>query len=101
MSLDFRNIREATHRETEKLSIESACDRLADRCLADTGRTNKTNDLALNGPAQLSNCKELKDAVLDILQTVVVLVEHTLRVRDGVIFFGVDAPGDLYISMSL
>lgn len=83
--LDLRNIRQAADRETEELPVERASDRLANRCLSHTRRADETNDLAFDCSAELANCEELEDTVLDILETVMVLIENFLRIRDRVV----------------
>ena len=75
MAFDLRDVCETSNGEAEELPVQSTGDRLADGRLANTWGTNKTDDLAFDGTTKLSNGEELKDAVLDVLQPVVVLVE--------------------------
>ena len=100
MTLDLRHVRQAADREAEELPVESTSDRLANRCLSDTRGTDETDDLALNRTSELADGEEFQDAVLDVLESVVVLVEDALGVGNGVVFFGVDTPGDLYARVS-
>ena len=95
MALDLRDVRQPAHREPEELPVQRARDGLADRGLAHAGRAGEADDLALHRPAELAHGKELEDAVLDVLQPVVVLVEDTLGVGDRVVLTGVLAPRDL------
>lgn len=67
VTLNLRYVRETTNRKPEELAVEGASDRLADGCLADTRRTDKTDDLAFDCTTKLTDGEELKDAVLDVL----------------------------------
>ena len=67
VSLDLCDVRQAADREAEELSVESACDGLADGCLAYTGGTDQADDLALDCAPKLSDREELEYAVLNIL----------------------------------
>ena len=95
MSLDLRNVRETSNRETEELPVERASDRLANRRLSHTRWTNETDDLALNRTPELADSQEFQDAVLDILEAIVVLVENLLRIRDRIVLARVLTPWDL------
>lgn len=74
MTFDLCNVRKATNGETEELPIECASDRLADGGFPDTGRTHETDDLTLDRTSELADRKELQDAVLDVLQAIMVFV---------------------------
>ena len=95
MALDLGNISQTADRESEELSLQSTGNRFSDRRLSNPRGTNETYDLAFNGSTKLSDCQELQNPVLDILQTVVVLVQDFLGVDNRVIFLGVLAPWDL------
>ena len=58
------------------MPVQSAGNRLADRRLTYTGRTDQTNNLTLDRTAQFANGKELKDSILDILKAKVVFVKY-------------------------
>ena len=96
VSLDLRNIRQPTHRKPEKSPPKRTCDGLAYACLSHTWRAYKADDFALNRTAQLANSKELKDACLDIGETIVVCVENALCIWEGEVFRRVGTPGDLF-----
>lgn len=66
MSLDFSHISQTSNRESEELAVESAGDRLSDRRLSYTGRSNKANDLALDRSTQFSDGQEFEDTILDV-----------------------------------
>ena len=101
MTLDLGNISQTTDGESEKLSLQSTGNRFSDRRLSNTGGTNETDDLAFDGSTKLSDGEELQNPVLDILQTVVVLIQDFLGVDDRVIFLGVLAPWDLFRSLTM
>ena len=95
MTLNFRNVCQSTHRESEELPPEGPSDRLADRCLAHARRTDQANNLALYAATQLPDSQKLQYAVLDILQPVMILVQNFLRVYDRVVLGRVLTPGNL------
>ena len=57
-------------------------DRVSERGLADARRAEEQEDRALLVGAQLADGHVLDDALLDLLETVVVLVEHALDFLD-------------------
>ncbi len=84
---DLRLVADAAERHPDELAVERARDRLADRGLARAGRPDQREDragaLVLLDPAllaQLADREVLDDAVLDVLQPVVVGVEDLTRV---------------------
>ena len=100
MTFDLSDVRQATNREPEELPVQRMRNRLADRGLADARRADKTDDLAFDGTAELTDSEELEDAVLDVLQPIVVLVEDALGIGDRVVLTGVLAPRDLTYTSS-
>jgi len=74
MALDLGDIGQTTNREPEELPLQCSSDRLSDRCLSDTRGTDKTDDLAFHSSAKLSDGQEFQNPVLDVLQSVVVLI---------------------------
>ena len=74
VTLDLSNIRQATNREAIVLSVQSARDRLSNTCLSNTRRSNEAQDLSLDGSTQFSDGNEFENAVLHILQTIVIFV---------------------------
>ena len=61
---------------------ESARDGTAERGLADSGWTDKAQDRTLALRAKLAHREELENPVLDLLQPLVLFVEHLLRAVD-------------------
>ena len=64
MAFHLCNIRQPTNRKAKELSIEGACYRFADGRLADARRTNKAQDLALDGASKLADGQKFEYAVL-------------------------------------
>ena len=95
MTLDLRDVCKPSNGETEELSVERTSNRLADGRLANTRRTNKTNDLAFHGPAKLANCEEFKNTILDVLQPVMILVKDLLSMSDRIVLGRVLTPWNL------
>mmetsp|Transcript_12113 Transcript_12113/g.50975 ORF Transcript_12113/g.50975 Transcript_12113/m.50975 type:complete len:324 (-) Transcript_12113:2064-3035(-) len=63
--------------------------------LADARRPHEQYDLALHRPTQAPHGDELEDAVLDVLEAVVILLEHLVRVDDVKVVVGKRAPRHL------
>jgi hypothetical protein len=82
VTLDLRHIPQATHTDAVKLPVERPRDRLGNRRLSDSGRSDQAEDLTLDGPSEFADGEELENAVLDVRQTVVVLVEDLDGRRD-------------------
>ena len=68
-------------------------DRAAERGLADAGRTDEAEDRAAGVGLELAHREELEDPVLDLLDVVVVLVEHLARVLEVEVVLGRLVPG--------
>ena len=64
MAFHLCNIRQPANRKAKELSIEGACYRFANGRLANTGRTNKAQDLALDGASKLADGQKFEYAVL-------------------------------------
>ena len=69
------------------LRVHRPRDRLAERGLADAGRADEAQDRALHVALQLPHGQVLDDAILDLVEVVVVLVEDAAR------FDGIEAIG--------
>ena len=77
MTPDLGLVAHATKRDADELAIESARDRSAERRLADAGRSDEAEDRSLHLlSAQLANGQIFEDALLDLFEIVVVLVEN-------------------------
>ena len=96
MTLDLRDIRQTSHREPEELPVECTSDRLADGSFTDTRRTSKTDDFAFDSTPKLADSEELQDTVLDVLQTIVVLIKNLLRVGNRVVLWRMLSPSNLH-----
>lgn len=95
MTLDLSDVGQTSNGEPEEFALQSSSDRLPDRGLSNTRRTNETDDLPFHGSAKLSDSQELQNSVLYILQSVMVLVQDLMGVGDRVVFFGMLSPRDL------
>ena len=86
MAADFGLVAHAAERNADELAVERAGDRAAERCLADAGRADEAEDRPLHLlPAQLAHGQVLEDALLDLLEIVVVFVEDRPRPLEIVI----------------
>mmetsp|Transcript_9049 Transcript_9049/g.38026 ORF Transcript_9049/g.38026 Transcript_9049/m.38026 type:complete len:619 (+) Transcript_9049:1029-2885(+) len=92
--LDLGDVAQAAHGEAEKLAVQRARDALADARLAHARGAHHGDNLALRGAAQLADGYEFQDALLDIVQPVVVRVQHLSRLLDVQALLGGVPPRD-------
>ena len=78
MAADFGFVAHAAERQADELAVHRARDRLGERGLADSGRSGEGEDGRLRLLDQRADGEELEDALLDLLEPVVVLVEDLL-----------------------
>ena len=79
VAADLRFVAHAAERQPHELAVHRARDRLGERGLADSRRAGERQDRRLRLLDQRADGEELEDAVLDLLEAVVVLVEDRLR----------------------
>ena len=86
VAADLGLVAHAADADALEAAPERARDRASERGLADARRPDQAQDRAgrhvAAPPGQLANRQELEDAVLDLLDVVVVGVEHLARVRE-------------------
>ena len=82
MAADLGLVAHAAERDAHELAAERAGDRAAERGLADARRADEAEDRAAGVRLQLAHGEVFEDALLDLLEVVVVLVEH-LPARAG------------------
>ena len=75
MPADLRLVPHAAKRHANELSTNRSCDRLTKRRLSDSRRTDEAEDRARDLVGQGANREVLEDALLDLFEAVVVLVE--------------------------
>jgi hypothetical protein len=95
MTLDLRHIGQSAYGEPEELPSECAGDGFTNTRLANARWSNEAKDLAFDCSAELAYCDEFEDAVLNVFQTVVVLVEYLDGMLDGIVLRRVAAPRNL------
>ena len=95
MAADLRLVAHAAERKPHELAVHRPRDRLAERGLADAGRADEAEDRPLHVALQLPDGQVLDDAFLDLVEVVVVLVEHAARLDRIEAIFGRRAPGHL------
>jgi hypothetical protein len=78
---DLTLVVHAPERKARVLAPRRPRDALAERGLADARRADEAQDGALPVRVELLDRQELQDALLDGLQTLVILVQHSLRAR--------------------
>src|SRR5262245_60395324 len=76
MTADFGLVAYAAEREPHELAVHRAGDRFRERGLADSRRSGKREDGRLRLLHQGADREELEDALLDLLETVMVFVEN-------------------------
>src|SRR6266481_2457730 len=82
VAADFRFIMHAAKTDADERPIHRACDRLAQRSLADAGGPDEAEDRRLALRRQFSHRQIFDDPALDLLQTVMILVQDAARLRD-------------------
>src|SRR5262249_45922218 len=82
MAADLRFVTHATERDPVELPTERTRDRLAERRLADAGRTDETENRVLARRPDLLHGEVLEDPLLDFAGPLVVLVEDRARRAD-------------------
>lgn len=100
MTFDLSNISQTTNRESEELSVQCTCNGFANRGFSDTRRTNQADDLAFDRPAELTNSKELKNTIFDVLEAVMVFIEDPLCMCDGIVLRRMLTPRNLKREMN-
>ena len=85
----------AAEADAAELAAHGARDRLAERGLADAGRADEAQDRALALGLQLAHREIFEDALLDLGQAVMVLVEDAARFGDVDALVGELRPGQL------
>ena len=79
VTADLRLVAHAAERQPHELAARGARDRLGERGLADAGRAGQGQDRPPRLAHEGAHGQELEDAVLDLVQPVVVFVEDRLR----------------------
>ena len=86
----------AAQRHAHELAVRRPRNALPQRGLAHAGRADQTQDRALERLHALLDGQVLDDALLDLVEAEVVLVEHPLGRRDVVLDLGALLPRDLH-----
>ena len=92
VALDLGLVAHAAKREAEELPPQVARDRLPDRGLAGAGRADQGDDAAAAILLQSAHGAKLDDALLDLVEAVVVLVEAGAQPAEIKVVGGVLAP---------
>ena len=93
MPADLGLVAHAAERLAHELAPERARDRTAERGLAGAGRADEAEDGRAGVGLELADHEVFEDALLDLLQAVVVLVEHRAGVLEVEIVIGEHGPG--------
>ena len=93
VAADLGLVAHAAQRDAHEVAAGGARDRLAERGLADARRADEAQDRALHALDQRLHGEVLEDALLRLLEPVVILVEHALGLGDVVVLFLVVLPG--------
>ena len=88
VAADVRLVAHAAQAHAHIFAAHRLGDGARNRSLADAGRAHQTDDLALDVRLQLAHRQNLQDALLDLLQAVVVGVELLLRRLDIQLILG-------------
>ena len=89
---NLRLVVQATEAHAHELAAHRTSDRLAERRLTNSWRAGEAEDRALHLRGELAHREILNDALLHLLQTVVIVGEHLGRLLDLNAIFGGDVP---------
>jgi hypothetical protein len=92
MSTDLGFVAHAAERHANELAAGGTRHRLAERGLADARGADQAQDRGLDLVNALLHGQVLEDAVLDLLEPVVILVQHVRRVAEVVLDLGLLGP---------
>jgi hypothetical protein len=92
VAADLGLVANAAERHADELAPGRARDALAERGLADSRRPDQAQDRRLHLVDALLHREVLEDAVLDLVEAVVVLVEHLRRERQVLLDLGLLRP---------
>ena len=95
VSADIGFVAHAAERNARQFAVQSAGDRHSDRGFTDARRPHETNDLVAQVGGELSDRYVFEDAFLDLVQSVVILVEDLRGFLHVERFFRVRPEGDL------
>ena len=93
VAADLGLVAHAAERQAHELAAGRARDRLAERGLADAGRPDEAEDRALELLDERLHGEVLEDALLDLLEAVVILVEDLLGLADVVVLLALSSHG--------
>ena len=101
MAADLSFIPHAAQAEPDVLPVQAPCDRPGDAGLAHARRAHQADDLGLDVGGQLADGQHLEDAVLDLFQAVVVVVQDLLGLVDVQIVLGKGVPGQVQAGVQI
>src|SRR5262249_23309760 len=82
VSADLGLVVHAAEAHTHELALHRPRDRLAERGLADAGRTHEAQDRRLALRRELTHRPVFDDAALDLVEAIVILVENPAGLGD-------------------
>ena len=92
----LRLVTHAAQRYADELASQRARDRLAERGLADAGRPDQAEDRPLLARSELAHRQVLEDALLHLLEVVVIGIEDLARLIEVQAILGALRPGQLH-----
>ena len=101
VAADIRLVAHAAERQPRDLAVHRLGDRQRDRRLADARRADETQNLPLRLGVELAHGDELQNALLDLLQAVVVAVENLARGFHAGALFRLHAPRHLHAGVEI
>ena len=95
MPADLGFVAHAAERDADELALHGARDRLAERGLADAGRADEAQDRPFHVAFELPHREVFDDALFDLVEIVVILVEDAARLDRVDAILGDRQPGQL------
>ena len=93
MAANFGFVVHAAEREPHELAAQSARDGFAERSLAHAGRSDKAQDRAFHVRLQAADGEIVEDAILDLLEVVVIGIQNFFGLDDFDFLAGSLVPG--------
>jgi hypothetical protein len=94
VTADFGLVAHASKRDAHEFAVEGTSDGTAQRGLSDTWRTDEAENRSFHfRAAQFANCEVLENALLDLLESVVIFVEDLTGAAEVMVVRGHHTPG--------
>src|SRR5262249_17888630 len=95
MTADLRLVVHTAQRDAHELAPQGLGDALAKRSLAHARRADKAQNRAMTRRVELAHREKLENALLDLFEAEMILVQNSTRLREVDLLLGLDLPRQL------